>query len=304
MKKILIAMIIGMLAIGFNAVPAEAYTVLDTLVSVSATGTLTGDTETFTVSVVAQGTGTAATLEFDSTSGATADSGKALKIAGGTNEIDSRIIIYTDNNFNANVPDIDPATGIDGSGLVGETNPGYTVALLWGVNSAADYDPNSNVNYLFDGDTNDGVGEVYIVDTRHTHSFTTLSGTQDNAPMYTFTGTTNLNDPDDGLYPQRWDEDLYDAASGAGNVISDALYKTIATVAFGLGAGDDVDTNNYNCRVPNLSTAAPDDNVKGLLNLLNGTPDKSLYVYIAGNFVGKPAQVYSTTKLNVAMVQD
>ena len=52
MKRILATIIIGMLAFGYNVLPAEAYTSLVTPVSVTATGTLSGSTATFGVIMV------------------------------------------------------------------------------------------------------------------------------------------------------------------------------------------------------------------------------------------------------------
>jgi len=95
MVKKCLAVTLAALIVIFNVVPAQAYTVLDVGVTVSASGTLTGSTVAFTATVVNQADGLGSTLVFPgpmSSSGLT-NSTKALKISGGTNEVDARIII-------------------------------------------------------------------------------------------------------------------------------------------------------------------------------------------------------------------
>lgn len=309
-KRLLIATITVMLAIGFNVVPVQAYTPIGGgSVSVTATGELTGDTATLTVGVVTQASGAAQTkVDFGSGSGFTAeDSGEALKIQGGTNLVNSRVVVYTDNDSyfsTGNDPAVDllgDPTGIDGSGMPGQSQAGFVVSLYWGVNSAADGDPNINVDYAFSttrnlDDTLDLNNAVWIVDKRHDLSFTTAGTSLDNDEMYKADGTLVPNTDDDGLYPQLWDEDLYDSAVPATRVlVSEALFKNIATVAFALAKAG----SEYTARVPNLTTVSPADNVSAELG-----PTESLYVNIGGDFFGKPAQIYETAKLNVEMVQD
>ncbi|MFH1593651.1 MAG: hypothetical protein ABID09_03015 [Candidatus Omnitrophota bacterium] len=310
-KRILSTIIIGMIAIGFNVVPAEAYTVLNNeaaRVTISATGNLTGNTETFSVAVVTKLTGAGASLVFEAPSGI-ANSGEALKIKGGTNELDARIIVYTDNDILAADPRYagDQSTGIDGGGLVGETNKKISVALLWGVETteaAGIAGPNQNVDYTFDGNTDDGVGEVYIVDKSHSHSFVpTTDPGLDTVNLYKNDGTQLANPANEGpqgegLYPQLWDEPLYDAPTAPKTIIVPSLYSTIATLAFGLG----YDGTDYLATVADISTAITTDSV--LAKVGPGVSDPSLYYYIAGDFRGKPAQTYTTNQLNVAMTKD
>ena len=303
MKKIrnlIASVIVFVLAVGFNVVPAEAYTDLATPVTISATGELVGTVEAFTVGIVKQSDGSPDSLAFETPSGVY-DSEEALQIKGGTDEVNARIIIYTDNDSNSGVhekPTVDPATGIDGSGLVGQTNPGFSVPLIWGTKSAADNDPNTRENYtLFTAANLDGgVNAVYIVDTRHTHSFTTVGSALDNGPVFDSAGVAVVNTTGDGLYPQRWDETLYKEAAKT-NVFAEPLYSTIATVAFGLGN----DGTDYICNVPKLTTSDSTDNVAAKLGV-GGTD--GLYIYIGGDFRAKPAQVYSTGQLILAVVQD
>lgn len=320
MKRIMIVTCSILLAIGLSAMPAFAYTTLSTAVTITASGTLAGDTKTFAAQVVGQGTeGTPGTsISFTSPNGLT-DSGKALKITGGTNEVNARIIIYTDNNSQFSLPpEINPATGADGGGLVGQTNKGYAVAMFWGMKSGADYEPNANSDYVF-GDpaapVNGSTGNCnYIVDKRHTATYCTKNGTLDNQAMYPASGpetTVNKNTANDGVYPQLWDIDMRTAASGGGSLIpeAEALYKNIATVAFNVGTGGTDDPNNYICTAPKLTTAGPGlsgDNVKAKLLKLTGAPsgsDAYLYLPIGADFRGVPAQVYSTSALIVEMVK-
>lgn len=317
-KRILIANIIVMLTIGFNAIPALAYTELKTPVSVTATGTLTGTTATFTVDAVDQSTGANVSSQVSfGTSGTLAveDSGRALKITGGTNKLNSRVILYTDNNSyfsTGHDPSVDllgNPTGIDGAGMPGQTEAAYVASMFWGVNTTYDAvtnptgdDPNDNTNYVFstviNADNSLTLNNAnWIVDKRHTCSFTTKNSTLDNNTLYTFGGTPVTNTANDGLYPQRWDEDLYNSATVHTETtrVSPALYGTIATVAFNVSYNG----TDYLCNVPKLSTPAYDDNVVAKLG-----PTNSVYLYVGADFRFKPAQKYETTKLNLAIVQD
>lgn len=325
--KILIVTVITLLAIGLNVVPAMAYTSIGGgSVAISASGTLVGATIAFSASAVDQSTGAngSSIVTFASPSGIT-NSGRALKVTGGTNEVDARIIIYTDNTNNTGgsnqVPTVAPSTGIDGAGLVGQSNPGYVVPLLWGTKAAADLDPNTNIAYA--GFTSAGITNgtcLYLVDKRHTHSFTaggnfaanpapfnTATG-MDNTNMYTLAGAVVTNTAADGLYPQAWDQDYYDKINTDSTrvVVSQALYKNIATVAFNIGTGSGTDVNNYVCRVGkvNGTGAVVGQNVNAQLKRV-GVPgtDQYLYIYIGADFGGVPAQVYSTGTLTVEMVK-
>ena len=316
MKKIrnlIASVIVFVLAIGFNVVPAEAYTDLAGPTVISAEGTIVGMTAVFSAEVVAQPGSTGTTLVFDNTSGTMGDSGRAIKITGKANQVDARIIMYTDNENNTaglnKVPDILPITGVDGSGMVGQTNPGYVVPLFWGAKSGANYEPNELVNYSFDGDPDNDIGDVYVVDKRHTHSFTPVGSVLDNGTVYDSAGVAVTNTANDGLYPQRWDETLYKEAAKT-NVFAEPLYSTIATVAFGVGEGVDdaglgyTDAGWYACQVAKLTTPATTDNVRAKLSKIGAGTDEYLYIYIAGNFAGKPAQVYGTGTLSLELVQD
>jgi len=322
----MIANVIVMLAIGFNVVPAQAYTPIGgSAVQITATGELVGATLTFSGIVVDQATGanSSSAIDFGTISSGINDSGRALKITGGTNEVNARIIIYTDNDNNTYVPGVDPNTGVDGSGMVGETETGYVVPFIWGVKSAADYDPNQNVNYAFDGNLDDGIGEVFVVDKRHTRSFTDgrafpllengWTETQlDTNNLYKADGAVVTNGPsNDNLYPQLWDEDLYDknpVTDSTAVVVSQALYKNIATVAYNIGAGIDDgvddDTAYYVCNTANLTTTNTADFVKAKLGKIDTTAGEYLYIYIGADFTGRPAQDYTTNQLYVQMVQN
>lgn len=312
-KRIFIASMVIMLAIGFCAVQAQAaYTDLRTPVAISATATITGATENLTVDAVDQSTSLnpSSAIAF-STIAATAtlvDSARAIRIYGGTNTINARVIVYTDNNTNTTAPNkaptVNPNTGVDGSGMVGQTEPGYVVPLLLGINSAANGDPNLNVNYVFDTNTNDGIGEAFIVDKRHTHTFTGQAAGLglDNVAMYTLAGAAVTNTSNDTLYPQAWDADYYDKINTDPTrvIISEALYKNIATVAYAISPTTTAMT--YNCNTANMTTSSGADFVTAQITGSTATTLKPLYVHIEGDFTGRPAQTYSTAKLMVGMV--
>ena len=343
MKKLIIVCSVALLVVGLNVMPAMAYTPIGTAVSISASGSAAGSSITFSATVLDASTGAVGTpagaISFGTTSSTDlTNSGRVIKISGGTNEVDARIIIYTDNASNSTSPNkvtaIDPNTGVDGAGLVGRTNAGYSVPLVWGIKSGSALDPNSNVAYTTDvavyGATTPavtlfskanllaGLHCVYVVDKRHTQSFLpatvplnwvpgTLT-TLDAATLYKADGTAitpSTAQQTDGLYPQLWSEDLYDTnVVATRKVISEALYKNIATVAFSIAPGGTTDSENYVCVVPKLTTPSGADNVKARLGLIGtaGTPGY-IFVYIAGDFAGVPAQVYGTDKLTVEMVR-
>ncbi|MCX5667218.1 MAG: hypothetical protein NTY34_02770 [Candidatus Omnitrophica bacterium] len=347
MIKKCLAVTLAALIVIFNVLPAQAYQELPTPVSISATGTLTGTTIAFTATLVTQESGSPispAVAPFETVTNPTtlSDSGAALKITGGTNEATGRILIFTDNG--SLLGDVgspvtsygkpDPSTGADGAGMVGTSISGYQVPMMWGVKSAAPGDPNTNMDYVFPtpADFNSGIGAVYIVDKRHTHSyagtsntpyasnpapFNTAAGMDANA-MWSVNSTAAVGDIANpasatgkaGLYPQSFYEDYYSAPKGTVGraVVSQALYKNIATIAFGMTPNIDTATptkSSYVCNVPNLSTAAYDDSVTAkLAKCEQGDTDNYLYVYIGADFRTSPAQAYSTTKLCVAMIKD
>lgn len=312
MIKKCLCIALTVLTVTLNVVPAQAYTSLQTPVAISATGTLVGTTIAFSATVVAQGTGTpGSAIDFTSPSGVT-DSAEAIKVKGGTNQVNSRVIIYTENDLNTVLPNkaatVNPATGVDGAGLVGQTDPAFSVPLFWGTTTGVNNDPNTNSNYVFDGNLNDGIGEVYIVDKRHTASFTTVGSAVDNATLYRFDGTayTPANVLNDGLYPQLWEIDLYDSASVHTDTtrVSPSLYSTIATVMFGIIVGSGVDATYYIGNVPKISTVSTSDSITARLSKTDNSAGGEMYIAIGGDFTGKPAQVYSTAKLTVAIVQN
>lgn len=323
-KKILIVSV-TLLAFLANVVPAAhayTYSTLATPVSVSATGIVSGNTIAFTVSSVLQGTGAAGAIDFGTSPVGFADSGEALKIKGGTNQVNNRLIIYTDNNTNTTLPNKaptgDPATGVDGSGLVGQTDPAQTVALFWGCDTTANNSPNTDVDYAFGNPqvpVDGGSGNcTYIVDVRHTMSFTAVNSTLDNAPLFTLAGTSVTNTAGDGLYPQLWDSDLYSSATvhTTATKVSPSLYSTIATVMFNIGpVATGTDNGFFVGTMPQIKTydgipgsVKSGDVITARLSKTDATAGGELYLAIGGDFNGKPAQTYSTAKLFVALVQN
>ncbi len=302
----------------FNVLPAQAYTELATPVAITATGTLSGVVVAFSVVSVTQGVtpGVPAALDFGTVSVPLADSAEALMIRAKTNNVNNRLIVYTDNNLNTvapnKAPTVNPATGIDGGGLVGQTEPGYSVALFWGTATAANNAPNTNTDYVFGNPSvpvEGGSGNcVYVVDKRHTASFTNVGSALDNATLYLFNGTpyAPANVLNDGLYPQLWDIDLYNSAVTHNDTtkVSPSLYSTIATVAFGIGAGGGTDTGYYVASVPQLRTLVNTDTITTRTSNDAGTAGTEMYIAIGGDYTSKPAQVYSTAKLSVALVQN
>ncbi len=346
MVKKCLAITLAALIVIFNVLPAQAYTEIGTPVYVTAMGTLSGSIVSMTAVVVAQATGTSLTqVDFTSPSGVS-DSADAIKISGGTNDLDARIIVYTDNQATywpnrATVKTNDPywgadgkRTGMDGSGMPGATSAGYVAALFWGMNSNADFAPQTNTDYLFDGNMNDGIGEVYMVDKGHTHSIITQAtvdsvnarlgtsytiATLDALPLYDGIGASVANTANEGsvnttfpsgtpLIPQQWNQDLYNSATvrNATTLVSEALYKNIATMAYSIRTPDPTksdETGYYICNTPNLTTASGSDSVRARLAKTSAASDQYLYVYIGGNFSSLPAQTYTTTKLYVAMIK-
>jgi len=346
MIKKCLAVTLAALIVIFNVLPAQAYTEISTPVYITATGTLSGSLVSMTAVVVAQATGgSLAQVDFISPSGVS-DSADAIKISGGTNDLDARIIVYTDNQATywpsrATVKTNDPywgadgkRTGMDGAGMPGATSAGYVAALFWGMNSGADFAPQTNTDYVFDGNLNDGIGEVYMVDKGHTHSIITQAtvdavnarlgtsytiATLDALPLYDGIGASVANTANEGsvnttypsgtpLIPQQWNQDLYNSATvrNATTLVSEALYKNIATVAYSIRTPDPLlsdETGYYICNTPKLTTALGSDSVRARLAKTSAASDQYLYVYIGGNFSGLPAQAYTTTKLYVAMIK-
>lgn len=336
MKKLIAIIIMSMMVVGFNVVPAEAYTKLGNSVSVTAEGIVGESTATLTVGIVLQNSTTTDTAVDFGTASGVADSGRALEIQAGTNLVDARLLLYTDNESyfsQGSDPAVDGdgnPTGISGAGMPGESNPAYVVPLFWGTKTAADGDPNDNVDYAFvstpQGDSLLLTNATWVVDKRHDFSFVDEDnlpplpaswGTTnaekavslDNNDLYN--GTTLIDNPDgDGLYPQQWAVDLYDDASGT-NLISEALYKNIGTLVYSLG----YDGSEYTCEVGKLPPPTDpnaDNNVSAKLG-----PTESLYVYIGGDFRGRPYQGkvdpqdpqsadvgYKTTTLTLEMAHD
>ncbi len=330
MKKLIIVCGVALLISGLNVLQAQAYTELQTPVAITASGAITGSTIAFAASIVSQvGSTPASQITFTSPSGV-ANSGQALKIRGGTNQVGGRVVIYTDNASLFTSQDHDPRvkkvgavykpTGIDGAGLVGETEAGYVAALIWGISTT----PNTNAAYTFDSNLNSGLTDVFVVDKSHNFSFVGTGTPSDTQAMYRKDGTAVTNALTEGvdsnlnpvaLYPQyfgtvgtgdanNWD--LYDKINTDSTrvVVSQQLTKNIATIAFSIAPGTGADAGFYVCNLPNLTTVSTSDSVTARLGKADGTPGTEIYVNIGGVFTGLPAQNYSTNKLYVAIVQD
>ena len=98
-------MIVGVTLLTFlcNVLPAQAYTTLQTEVAITSSGIINPNTITFDASLITQGSTVVPPngllgLTFDTplTTALVTNSGKAIKIRGGTNVVGSRVIIYTD----------------------------------------------------------------------------------------------------------------------------------------------------------------------------------------------------------------
>lgn len=335
LKLMMVVNIIFMLTVGFGMIDAQAaqqYTPIGTPVAVTASGTLSGSIVSLSMSVVTQGTGASVSaVSFSSPAGLT-NSTSALKITGGTNDVDARLIVYTDNTSyfsTGNDPAIDNVTGkptgIDGAGMPGQTNVINVTPLLWGVTSNADFSPNTNPVYSFASDLSNA---VYVTDLRHTYDFvtqkivdaintklvTTYTIDQiDTITLYRTDGTAGpANTASEGvgdvpkLVPTLFKESLWDSANTSSRrLIREALYRNIATIAYNIRTPDSKktdETGSYICNVPNLLTAGTSVRAK-LAKYGTGTTDNYLYIPIAGDFSGQPAQIYSTAKLTVAMVK-
>ena len=331
-KKCLAITLIALIA-AFNVVPAQAYTSIGGAgVTVTASGTITSNTITFTTSVVDQAAGTDAgtTLNFPANPVGRVNSGKALKMTGGTNAVGARIIIATNNDSLFTVSDQDPRgirsgatfskySGIDGAGMVGASNQGYVVPLIWGMTDTPNTRPAA---YTFSAPNASGHANwSYVVDEFHKFSFvptadgiTPSDSTLDTLALYRKGSTTpETNTAREGsgnynyLYPQYWDVDLYNSATNqtTSTKVSPALYSSIATVAYSIQVGTDTNAGYYICQVPKLSTVDDStDSITAKLAKTDGTTGEFIYVPIGADFTGAPAQVYSTSKLLVMMVQD
>jgi len=261
-----------------------------------------------------------------------------LKITGGTNLVGARIIIYTDNDslftdktndpratWNAAGTAITGYSGSDGSGMAGQTVKGYVASLYWGVSDT----PNTPAPYTFTT-----TNWSWIVDKWHNHTYVpTLSdgvtidpnfASLDTANFYKVASTTAESNPATegtgtykSLYPQYFDQDLYDTplgttgrkvfsivVSGTTYTVGQALYKNIATVAYNIQTGTGTNAGYFVCQVPKLSTTDPTDFATARLAKTDGTAGGYIYLAIGGDFTGLPAQAYSTPNLCLAMVQD
>lgn len=343
-KKTLIVSALALLTIGLSlgqAFAAQQYTVIGSPVAVTATGTLSGSVISMTAVVVTQGTGAGATrVEFVSPAATVVNSGEALKITGGTADVDARIIIYTDNATyftTGHDPAVEASTGrptgIDGAGMPGASDAGFVAALIFGITSAADFDPNTNPNYTGFSQANldAGINCTYITDLRHAYDFVTqalVDGINARLPVTTYTkdqidnltlyrtdgtaGPANANDEGTVTFPELaptlFGESLWSTASpSTRKLIREGLYRNIATVAYSIREPDPnitAEVGNYICQTAKMTTADPTDNVKArLARHGGGATDQYLYVPIGGVFTGKPWQAYTTTKLTVAMVK-
>ena len=340
-------LIVGVTLLTFlcSVLPAQAYTVLptgSTGVTITATGTIGGNVVAMTGTVVDQGTADlnpTTAITFPTPNATLTSSNRAIKLTAGTNQVGARIIIYTDNAsyFPRKEQGVDPrylydnsttpptvlaASGVDGSGLVGQTISGYVAGLVLGIADA----PGSNAAaYSAWGYAAGSLTKAtWLVDKGHEASFTAIGSDIDKMAMYKPGSAVNENaalsrrsDADawktDGLYPQLWDVDLWDKPNVDpasppvdAKIVSQALYKNIATIAYSFGPGYKIDdttdySNNYVCSV---KTSAGADLVIPLSKLVPAGTDKYLYINIGGVFAGLPAQTYTTAKLQVMFVID
>lgn len=342
-KKIIALAVVVAVALAYSVTPAMAYTLIGGAadIHITASGTITGNTVTFSAVVTdTTGAGSGSTITFTSPSGKT-NSSKLLKVTGGTNLVSSRIIIYTDNDslftdknndprakYSGTGGTIDPTkdySGSDGSGMVGQSVKGYVAALYWGASDT----PNTPAAYTF-GASN----WSYIVDKWHKRTYVpTLSDGITVDPNYAVLDTANFylvgsNTPESNianegtglykkLYPQYWDQDLYDKPStdstrkifslvvGTTTVTpGQALYKNIATVAYSIQTGTGTNAGYFVCQMPKFSSGDPTQSVTAQLAKTDGTAGGYIYLAIGGDFTGLPAQTYSTPNLCLAMVQD
>ena len=344
MKKILIVTTLVLFTVVFGLVPANAapatYTVIGSTVSVTATGSLTGTVTNMSLGLIVQnGTTVPTKIDFGTATAGVVNSGSALQVTGGTADVDSRIIIYTDNDSlfsTGHNPSVESGTGkptgLDGAGMPGTSEAAYVVPLLWGLTSGSDFDPNTNPAYtgFTASDLSGGTNCVYVTDLRHNYDFVTSQLVADiNARL----GTTYTADEIDALalyysdgssgptntategaagfpklVPTLFKYSLYDSANTATHkVIREALYRNIATIAYSIRMPDPSksdETGYYICNTAKLTTSSGSDNVRAkLAKQGTGTTDAYLYVPIGANFTGFPWQTYTTTKLTVAMVK-
>ena len=98
-KKIIAIAVVMAVTLAYTVAPAMAYTVIGgTAVSITASGSIAPNIVSFTAVVTdTAGSGSDSSITFTIPSGKT-NSGKLLKITGGTNVVGARIIIYTDND--------------------------------------------------------------------------------------------------------------------------------------------------------------------------------------------------------------
>lgn len=339
MKKKFMISLIALLIVGMNVLPAFAYTELVTGVSITASGIISPTAASFSASVVTEA-GVASDLTFNNTTNV-ANSGKLLKITAATNVVNNRIIIYTDNDsyftdktkdlrakWDATGTTILQYSGADGSGLVGETDKGFVASMFWGASDT----PNTPAAYTFNS-----TNRSWIVDKWHKMSYAPLvvvSGVNtyplDTAVMYP-AGSATPDPLANGtaactaegsaadypwLYPQYFGDvgatanrDLYPGPNSTGTVISEALYKNIATVAWNVSVGGVINgvdyTGYYVCSMPKFSsTASPRPVIVAKLKAIGTGTDQYIYLPVGADFTGKPAQTYSTTKLYVELVQN
>ena len=82
------------------------------------------------------------------------------------------------------------------------------------------------------------------------------------------------------------------------------LYSSIATVMYSIRTGSGADATYYIGDVPKISTLSFADSITARLSKTDSSAGGEMYIAIGGDFTGKPAQVYSTAKLTVAIVQN
>ena len=202
------------------------------------------------------------------------DSNESLKVSFDVNVPGARIFIFTNNQHPLANPRFcgDPATGIDGGGLVGVSDCRATVPVVWAV-------LDTNTDYSFRPKVLPELGaenSVFITDRAHVRTFADVNGPIDNIlTKFCDPAATNAvlptNTLGDGLYPQYFGAGSVslDLCSASDHVVfypggyiwpgdsipqAQELSKNIAVVAFNLF--------NTKARVPDLSTADPADSLE------------------------------------------
>lgn len=281
----------AVLAASVAAGSAEAFTSKSAKTVTVGTSTVAEST-TFDVTIVNQTTGAAASLAFEGTTNVFRDSGESLQVTVNTNLAANRIITYTNNLDSSAVPFKfceDTAKGIDGGGLVGQTDCAQTVPIVWGLMDAVG-------DYVFTPVALPGVGAtngVFITDRAHVATFTTKNSALDNNTTMKFCsgGAAVPNTAGDGLYPQFFgnpgvtSKDICQADGTTKIADAQELSKNIAVVGF-----DFLGTAGLG---PNTTTVASDDTI---------TLTSPFFMPMGADFRKATAQTYGTNTLTVELV--